>query len=78
MNRYSNAKEEEMDFYTKGYRMVLRILFIKKVNNADIIQDLKIGENWLKISNMSQKLKDFGRAKHYSGLGRLKMEGVFS
>lgn len=71
-----SIKQKNRNFLAKMYRNVPRILWTRKLKNADILRELNIGENWLMGSIMTRKLRCFLHVKCHSGLERTMMEGV--
>jgi hypothetical protein len=63
-------------FEMRCYRRALRISWIEKRSNNDILEELNICEKWLLNTIKSRKLTYFGHVKRHDGLERTIMEGM--
>src|SRR5579871_1338982 len=63
-------------FEMKCYRKILRISWIDKKPNKEILQKVKVEEGWLLNTILVRKLKFFGNIKRHSGMERLILEGA--
>ena len=63
-------------FETKCYRKILRISWMEKRKNTDILKDLNIEDNWLINNILQRKIKYLGHIKRHDGLERTILEGM--
>ena len=61
-------------FETKCYRRILRIPWIAKRKNTEILKELKVGQDWLLNNIKARKLSYFGHLKRHDSLERHILE----
>ena len=71
----TTADEKKINaFETKCYRMILRIPWIEKRKNTEILKELKVGQDWLLNNINARKLSYFGHLKRHDSLERHILE----
>ena len=69
------ADEKKINaFETKCYRRILRIPWIVKRKNTEILKELKVGQDWLLNNIKARKLSYFGHLKRQDSLERHILE----
>ena len=69
------ADEKKINaFEMKCYRRMLRIPWITKRRNTDILKELKVDQNWLLNNIKARKLTYFGHLKRHDSLEKHIME----
>ena len=67
----TTADEKKINaFETKCYRRILRIPWIAKRKNTEILKELKVGWDWLLNNIKARKLSYFGHLKRHDSLER--------
>ena len=60
----TTADEKKINvFETKCYKRILRIPWITKRKNTEILKELKLGQDWLLNNIKARKLSHFGHQK---------------
>ena len=77
----TTADEKKINaFETKCYRRMLRIPWIEKRKNTEILKELKVGHDWLLNNIKARKLSYFGHLKRHDSLKRqileARLEGI--
>ena len=71
----TTADEKKINaFETKCYRRILRIPWIEKIKNTEILKELKVGQDWLLNNIKARKLSYFGHLKRHDSLERHTLE----
>ena len=71
----TTADEKKINaFETKCYRRILRIPWIEKRKNTEILKELKVGQDWLLNNIKARTLSYFGHLKRYDSLKRHTLE----
>ena len=71
----TTADEKKINtFETKCYRRILKIPWIAKTKNTEILKELKVGQDWLLNHIKAMKLSYLGHLKRHDSLKKHILE----